>query len=177
MSTLLDKLQLIWRTHAPFVWVVTKQLAVPAAIAAIYGAYDWYSSKGAFSFSAYLKLTLPALFFIMWFVGLYERARKKTTDKESFETLSTGLQSLTDLVKDLRQSPHAASAGTAPGPFTPSYSGSLVTEAFTIFAAGHKLAALLQAGVAFEQAVRAFARRQGVENADQMPLLLSLIHI
>ena len=171
MSTLLDKLQLIWRTHAPFVWVVTKQLAVPAAIAAIYGAYDWYSSKGAFSFSAYLKLTLPALFFIMWFVGLYERARKKTTDKESFETLSTGLQSLTDLVKDLRQSPHAASAGTAPGPFTPSYSGSLVTEAFTIFAAGHKLAALLQAGVAFEQAVRAFARRQGVENADQMPLL------
>lgn len=30
---------------------------------------------------------------------------------------------------------------------------------------------MLQAGVAFEQAVRAFARRQGVENADQMPLL------
>jgi hypothetical protein len=171
MPSIFEKLQTGWRTHSLFAWIVVKQLAIPAAVAAAYGIYDWHSSKGSFSFSAYLKVTLPALFFIMWFVGLYERARKKTADKESFDNLSTGLNSLTDLVKDLRKSPHATTGAATPTPLEPSYSGSLVTEAFTIFAAGHKLAALLQAGVAFEQAVRAFARRQGVENADHMPLL------
>jgi hypothetical protein len=51
---------------------------------------------GSFSLSVYLKVTLPALFFIMWFVGLYERARKRSTDRESFDNLYTGLQSLTE---------------------------------------------------------------------------------
>lgn len=166
---MIEKLKTTWRTEAPFVLAMIKRLAVPAVLAALYGAWDWYSSKGAFSLSAYVKLILPTLFFIMWLVGLFEREKKRATDKESFASLSTGLTSLTELVKGLSGSPHAGeSAPTAVGS---SYSAALINEAFVVFAAGHKLAALLQAGVAFEQAVRAFARRRGVGEADQMPLL------
>lgn len=168
--TMISYLQMLWKKEAPYLWAVVKQLAIPALLAAAYGLYDWQTANGKFELSAYLKVTLPALFFIMWFVGLYERARKRSTDKESFDNLSTGIQSLTDLVKTLRGSPHATS--TAPLTSTPiNFSGTLINEAFTIFSAGHKLASLLQAGVAFEQSVRAFARAHGLVDADKMPLL------
>ena len=170
---MLNKLRNIWDAEKIYFGAVAKQLSIPALIAALYGAYDWHSSKGAnsFSLSAYLKVTMPALFFIMWFVGMYERARKKTNDKESFDNLSSGLQSLTDLVKGLQNSPHATKASPIQSAASSAYSSTLINESIAIFAAGHKLAALLQAGVAFEQAVRAFARRQGVESTEQIPLL------
>jgi hypothetical protein len=147
-----------------------KRLAIPASIAAAYGLYDWYAANGNFEISAYLKVTLPALFFVMWFVGLYEREKKKATDRESFESLATGLRSLTDLVQGLRRSPHASTARPRIRPYGPAYSESLIDEAFRILANGHTLAALLQAGVAFEQAVRSFARRFDIEAANQAPL-------
>lgn len=167
---MISNLQTLWNKEGPYLWAVIKQLAIPALLAAAYGVFDWRMANGNFELSAYLKVTLPALFFIMWFVGLYERARKRSTDKESFENLSNGIQSLTDLVNTLQGSPHATF--TAPPKSAPiNFSGALINEAFTIFSAGHKLAALLQAGVAFEQSVRAFARFHGLVDADKMPLL------
>jgi hypothetical protein len=172
MLTMLTKLKSLWNSEWPFVWTVIKQLFIPAVIAALYGIFDWVSSsKGDFSLAAYLKITLPALFFIMWFVGLYERAKKKNTDKESFENINTGIQSLTEIVKELQTSPHSHSPAPTPIQLGTTFSASLITEAFTIFKTGHKLAALLQAGVAFEHALRSFAVSRGVEDAEQMPLL------
>jgi hypothetical protein len=116
---MIAKLKDVVKSEWPFVSAVLRQLAIPAVLAAAYGLYDWYSSKGSFSFSAYLKVTLPALFFIMWIVGLFERAKKKSSDKDSFDNLNSGLQSLTELVKDLKTSPH--SAGSAGGRNSPEW--------------------------------------------------------
>ena len=44
-------------------------------------------------------------------------------------------------------------------------------EAEDVFNNGHHLAALLQAGVAFEQAIRSFAVRKGLADAVNIPLL------
>lgn len=168
---MITKLKSIVRSEWPFALAVLKQLAIPAVLATVYGTYDWYSSNGSFSFSAYLKVTLPALFFIMWIVGLFERAKKKSSDKDSFDNLNSGLQSLTDLVEKLKRAPHSGDAvatGVAP---SGSFSAFLINEAQTIYGAGFKLAALLQAGVAFEHAVRSFALRAGLQEAERMPLL------
>lgn len=165
------KLKDFVKSEWPFVLAVLRQLAIPAVLAVAYGAYDRYSSKESFSFSAYLKVTLPALFFIMWIVGLFERAKKKSSDKDSFDNLNSGLQSLTELVKELKTSPHSggsAAAGTAP---SGSFSAFLINEAQAVYGAGFKLASLLQAGVAFEHAVRSFALHAGLEEAERMPLL------
>jgi hypothetical protein len=165
----LDRLKAWWAADADLVWALLKQLRYPVAIAAAYGLWDWHESSQPFSLRAYLKLTMPALFFIMWIIGLYQREKKRTDDRESFGTLSSGLQSLTELVQKLTGAPHAASA--PPSTVGTSFSSHLMSEAMNVYSAGHKLASLLQAGVAFEHAVRAFARRHGVENAEQMPLL------
>ena len=105
----------------------------------------------------------------MWVIGLYQREKKRADDRTSFGNLSSDIQSLTDLVQKLSAAPHGASP--PPTILGTSFSSHLMSEALKVFAAGHKLASLLQAGVAFEHAVRAFARRHGVENAEQMPLV------
>lgn len=46
-----------------------------------------------------------------------------------------------------------------------------MSEAENVFKSGHHLAALLQAGVAFEQSVRSFAKASNLKDADRMPLL------
>lgn len=65
-----------WKEITPHIWAMLKQLAIPAILAAGYGAWDWSSSGGNFELSEYLKVVMPALFFLMWFVGLYERQKK-----------------------------------------------------------------------------------------------------
>jgi hypothetical protein len=168
---MLTSVKTLWRNEAPFIWAVTKKLAIPTLLAICYGLYDWKSSKGGFEISAYLKVTLPALFFIMWLVSLYERERKKTADRDSFDSLSTGLQSLTDMVRALvRLAPREAAVSDSSVTVDTSYSTRLMADTKAIFASGHKLAALLQAGVAFEHAIRALALRTGHVEPNQMPL-------
>lgn len=96
-----------WDDEWPYIRVVLKQLAIPAAIAVFYGLYDWYSSsERPFTLSGFIKVVTPALFFVMWLYGMCERIRKKTSDKNSFDTLNNNIQSLTDL---------GMFASTAPG--------------------------------------------------------------
>ena len=166
---MIERVKSWWAADGDLVLALLKQLRYPVALAAVYGLWDWYESGKSFSFGAYLKLTMPALFFIMWIIGLYQREKKRTDDRESFGSLTTGLQSLTELVKKLSTAPHAGSA--PPAAVSTSFSSALMTQAMNVYSSGYKLAALLQAGVAFEHAVRAFAQRHGVEQADVMPLL------
>lgn len=158
----------------PFVVKVLRQLKYPSMIAAAYGLIDWYASEKPFSLATYLKLCAPALFFIMWLMAMYERERKKTSDKEALSGLSSDIQSLKSLVTDLGSSRHAAAPAAASVAYGPSFSQLLMSEADAVFQSGHKLAALLQAGVAFEQAIRSFAIRKGLESAERMPLLTIL---
>lgn len=156
-----------WDETAPHIGSMLKQLLVPAILAACYGVWDWSSSGSNFELSKYLKIVMPALFFLMWFVGLYERQKKRSSDSQSFNTLDQKLESLSEAVNKLSpthsQTATAASNGT--------FSQEVMSEAENVFKSGHHLAALLQAGVAFEQSVRSFAKASSLEEADRMPLL------
>lgn len=159
-----------WNSSFPHIFSMLKQLAIPFFLAASYGIWDWLSSNGEFSLSAYLKITMPALFFLMWFVGLYERQKKRSSDSESFNTLDQKIESLSDAVNRLNPA-HFHDLPSKTSSSSKSFSQNMMTEAESVFDAGHHLAALLQAGVAFEQSVRSFAKHCKLENADHMPLL------
>lgn len=168
---LFDKVREQTAESWPFIKKVLRQLKYPSVFAAAYGLVDWYVSDKPFSLATYLKLCTPALFFIMWLVAMYERERKKTSDKEALSGLSNDLQSLKSLVKDLGSSRHGSAPISSSISYGPSFSQQLMSEADMVFRSGHRLAALLQAGVAFEQAVRSFAARKGLESTERMPLL------
>ncbi len=159
-----------WNNSVPYIFAMLKQLLIPFLLATAYGIWDWASSKGEFTLSEYLKITMPALFFLMWFVGLYERQKKRSTDSQSFNSLDQKIESLSDAVQQLNPTQfYDIHAKTSTG-FT-SFSQSIMTEAESVFESGHHLAALLQAGVAFEQSVRSFAKSRKLDNADHMSLL------
>lgn len=167
---MLNDLQKTLTETVPHVWSMLKQLFVPTLLAAVYGLWDWSSSGGNFELAEYLKIVMPALFFLMWFVGLYERQKKRSSDSQSFNALDQKLESLSDAVSNLNHSHHRP-APTLPSKSEESFSQSIMTEAETVFESGHHLAALLQGGVAFEQAVRSFAKSRKLADADRMPLL------
>jgi len=142
----------------PHVWTVFKQLAIPALLSCFYTVWDFYSdSEKTFSTSEFIKVMAPALFFLMWLVGLHERAKKRQSDSESFNSLEKNIETLADAVNQLNTQkkstvPHSSNAQTL------AFSQIMLLEAEGVFNSGHRLAALLQAGVAFEQSVISFAR-------------------
>lgn len=159
-----------WDEIAPHIWSMLKQLLVPAILAAGYGVWDWRSSGGNFELSEYLKIVMPALFFLMWFVGLYERQKKRNSDSQSFNNLEQKLESLSEAVNKLSPK-HSQPTSTPSAKTGVTFSQEMMTEAENVFKSGHHLAALLQAGVAFEQSVRSFAKASSLEEADRMPLM------
>lgn len=167
---MLQYLKKKWDGTAPHIWSMLKQILVPAILAAGYGVWDWSSSGGNFDLSEYLKIVMPTLFFLMWFVGLYERQKKRSSDSQSFNTLDQKLESLSEAVNKLSPK-HSQPTATASVTSRATFSQEIMTEAENVFKSGHHLAALLQAGVAFEQSVRSFARESSLEEADRMPLL------
>jgi len=154
----------------PHVVSMVKQLLVPAILALLYGVWDWSTSGGQFELSKYLKIVMPALFFLMWFVGLYERQKKRSVDSQSFNSLDQKLESLSEAVGKLNPQ-HFQAAGAKEETPTQSFGQNMMSEAETAFKSGYHLAGLLQAGVAFEQSVRSFAKSRGLEEADRMSLL------
>lgn len=161
-----------WEEIAPHIWSMIKQLLVPAILAVGYGVWDWHSSGGDFELSEYLKIVMPALFFLMWFVGLYERQKKRSSDSQSFNTLDQKLESLSEAVNKLSPKHSQPTATATPSATTSAtFSQEMMAEAENVFKSGHHLAALLQAGVAFEQAVRSYAKASKLEEADRMSLL------
>ena len=166
---MIEKILNKWKDSIPHITVVVKQLWVPAVLAALYGVWDWSTSESTFSLSKYIKVTLPALFLLMWFVGLYERAKKRESDSKSFETINQNIESLTELINQLQPAP--VEEIELEEEVEQSYAQKLVYEAIKVFESGYKLAALLEAGVAYEQAIRAFAKAHDIINTDQIPLI------
>lgn len=167
---MLKYLKCTWEETTPHIWSMLKQLAVPAVLAAGYGVWGWSSSEGRFELSEYLKIVMPALFFLMWFVGLYERQKKRSSDSLSFNTIDQKLESLSEAVNKLSPQ-YSKPIETTTSISRTSFSQEIMGEAENVFKSGHYLAALLQAGVAFEQSVRSFAKANNLEDADRMPLL------
>lgn len=188
----------------PFV-IVIRQLLVPAILAGISVYVTALFPSQTSSVKALFTEFILALFFVMWFVGIYERAKKRTADDQAF----SGLQgNVADLVGELKklQADKSATSSASDGPFggagdiappadsspefaspTPDLPGfsdielenvkkfstedgvadgdspiywttteSRMAKAWRLAKAGFSEAALLQAGVAFEDAVRTY---------------------
>lgn len=152
------------RRFLTLAWAVVKGFFLPVALAACivsYGAFaPWQPPAEA---KKAVSTFFAVLFFIMFFFGQYKRVEKQTDDKDSFKAVNDQLLSLQDLVLKIRPTHSDA----APTRVTVGDSGTLLEESRTLLESGHPLAALLQGGVAFEHAVRAFARHfKGDETAN-----------
>lgn len=104
---------------------------------------------------------ITSLFFIMYFNSQYRRSEKHTDDKERFATII-------ELIHSLRSE---QSATVIANHYLADSSIKLITEAKKIRADGYTLAAFLQAGVAFEQAITKLYNRYNSNNKNYVPLL------
>lgn len=145
-------------------WAVVKGFFLPVALAVCIVAYGAFAPwQPPAEIKSALSTFFAVLFFIMFFFGQYKRVEKQSDDKDSFKAVNDQLLSLHDLVLKIRPS-HSAAASTR---VAVGDSGTLMEESRTLLKSGHPLAALLQGGVAFEHAVRAFARHfKGDETAN-----------
>lgn len=151
---------LAWAVVKGFFWPVLGAVAIVA-----YGFWaPWLPSE---KLREAVKAFFAILLFIMFFFGQYKRVEKQTEDKDSFQFVNEQLLSLQELVRKIRPAqpevaavPHVA-VGEA---------GTLLDESRALLSSGHALAALLQGGVAFEHAVRSFARDYKDEKIEGVPL-------
>jgi hypothetical protein len=151
---------LAWAVIKGFFWPVAAAICIVA-----YGAYaPWQPSKEA---KEHLQAFFAVLFFIMFFFGQYKRVEKQTDDKDSFKNVNEKLISLQELVRAIRptQVSTVSTSRVAVGD-----ASTLLAESRTLLESGHALAALLQAGVAFEHSLRNFARHFKGEEAAVGPL-------
>lgn len=167
-----DKVQLRLRTSRfiTLAWAVIKGFFLPVALAlciVIYGAFGPWQLQQEVKDA--VKSFFAVLFFVMFFFGQYKRVEKQTDDKDSFKAVSDQLLSLEDLVRKIRPA-HPVTAPTAPIHVGVGDSGKLLAESRTLLTSGHPLAALLQGGVAFEHALRAFARHFKGDETAHAPL-------
>lgn len=152
------------------VWAVVRGFFVPVAIAlcvVLYGVFGYWQPSQEFKDG--IKSFFAILFFIMFFFGQYKRVEKQTDDKDSFKSVSDQLVSLQELVRKIRPS-HAVASPSEPVRVTAGDSVDLLEESRRLLASGHPLASLLQAGVAFEHSLRAFARHFKGDEAAKLPL-------
>jgi len=159
-------LSLAWAVIKGFFWPVAIALAIVA-----WGAFaPWQPSDDT---KDKVKTFFAILFFIMFFFGQYKRVEKQTDDKDSFKSVNEQLLSLQELVRKIR--PAARPETPTPSRIFVGDAGSLLVESRTLLKTGHTLAALLQGGVAFEHALRAFARHFKGDESAALPLH-ELIH-
>lgn len=144
-----------------FFWPVAIAIAIVA-----WGAFaPWQPSDDT---KDKAKAFFAILFFIMFFFGQYKRVEKQTDDKDSFRSVNEQLLSLQELVRKIR--PASRAETPAPSGIFVGDAGSLLAESRTLLRTGHTLAALLQGGVAFEHAFRAFARHFKGDESAALPL-------
>lgn len=154
-------LSLAWAVIKGFFWPVAIALAIVA-----WGAFaPWQPSD---DMEDKVKAFFAILFFIMFFFGQYKRVEKQTDDKDSFRSVNEQLLSLQELVRKIR--PAARLEISTPPQIFVGDAGSLLVESRTLLKTGHTLAALLQGGVAFEHALRAFARHFKGDESAVLPL-------
>lgn len=156
----------------PNLVIIFKQLILPIIISIVYVAVQSKQKSGGFDLFAAINKFFISLFFCMWFVSLYERAKKRTIDSRSFGELSGGINELKTILHDIKTGqipqPTPIESNSAPIDSSPQR---LLAESRLIFKSGFKLAALLQAGVAFEHSIRNFAKAHRFIDLEFRPLL------
>ncbi|VVE18527.1 hypothetical protein PIN31009_03007 [Pandoraea iniqua] len=151
-----------------FFWPVAIALAIVA-----WGAFaPWQPSN---DIKDKVKAFFAILFFIMFFFGQYKRVEKQTDDKDSFKSVNEKLLSLQELVRKIRPADHPETP--TPSQISVGDASSLLVESRALLKSGHTLAALLQGGVAFEHALRAFARHLKGDESAALPLHQLIRHV
>ena len=92
MINFISKIGKNFSASKPNLRLVISQIWLPSIISIISALYDWQSSGKAFKLTAFFKVVFPTLFFVMWFVSIYERAKKRNTDNQlqQFKMLAIG---------------------------------------------------------------------------------------
>lgn len=146
-------------------WIVIKGFFGPVSVALaiiLYGLYAPWQPPDHINDA--LKSFFAVLFFVMFFYGQYKRVEKQSDDKDSFKHVNDQLLSLKDLVNKI---PFTKPENPSSQRVKVGDAESLLTESRELLESGHVLAALLQGGVAFEHAIRSFARNfKGDETAN-----------
>lgn len=150
-------------------WAVIKGFFWPVSIAIAIVAWDVYAPwQPSDTAKEKVKAFFAILFFIMFFFGQYKRVEKQTDDKDSFRSVNEQLLSLQELVRKIR--PAARTEPPASSRIFVGDATALLAESRTLLHSGHTLAALLQGGVAFEHALRAFAQHFKGDESAALPL-------
>lgn len=143
----------LWKT----IWRLGKQSAIPFLISIIYAAWVYWNKSDKAHATDAIAAFGGAFFFCTWLTGQYFRAAKQLADSESFDKLSAGIDDINTSIKQLN-----AAVAVAPATASPQSSPELLSQARQLVRNGNVLAGLLQAGLAFEQAIHAKARRIGL---------------
>lgn len=150
-----------------------KQTILPVLIAGAFTIYDGVTSEPGLTLAGAVKVFFPALFFIMYFYGQYKRVEKQTEDRASFEELSNDVSSIKAAVEGLQANttPTVSTFTVSTAPAADK-SEEILDEAIDLQKQGKNVASLLQAGLAFELAVRNFASKtMPSAESDNLPLL------
>lgn len=150
-------------------WKLLKQASIPATLSASYATWVYSERPDGASLTDWITSFAGAFFFSMWLLGQFLRTSKQISDSDNFDKLTASLADINASIRELKAIPPVA-AGAA-------FASELITEAQTVAANGHVLAGLLQAGLAFEQALQQKARRMGLDrgNFRGMPALIGRI--
>ena len=152
-----------------------KQSAIPLIISGIYAGWVYFDKGDEARATDAISVFGATFFFCMWLLGQFFRTSKQLSDSENFNRLSAGIEDIHNSIRELRTTPTPTPTPTPSA--TPDQANQLMAQAKHLVQGGHVLAGLLQAGVAFEQAVHAKAQRAGLhrQNFRSFPQLLQRI--
>lgn len=143
---------------------------MPALLAAAYAVWS-YRSDSSPTLAEAVESFGVAFFLVMWFVGQFLRVRKQLRDAASLEAIEAGVQSIQARLD--RTGAGALSATRTEDllqAIVDPVTKALSLESLEALKNGLSTSALLAASVAFERAVRNYATRHGIENAEAQPV-------
>lgn len=139
--------------------VLKRQLQIswiPLLVAIVYAAIAYYSeTEDKRSIKTLVNYFSATFFFLMWIVGQYLRTSKELADSSNYSTLQTGIADLQRAISKLQSYTFQSSKTTTTVPT----GNSMLSSAKKALDNGFVLAGLMQAGVAFEQAIYSKADR------------------
>jgi len=138
-----------------------KQSAIPLVLSIAYASWVYSGNTDSKSLTGWITPFAGSFFFCMWLMGQFLRTSKQPSDAEQFSQLSVGLAEINQSIGELK----SASQRNLSVP-EPRQSSQLFAQAKEIAGRGDVFAGLLQAGVAFEQAIHDKAKRQGLNRKE-----------
>lgn len=147
--------------------VLFRQLAIsgiPLALAITYAIFGYYAeTEEKRSITVIINYFAAGFFFLMWLVSQYLRTAKQIDDSSQYEQLQAGLSDVKNSINQLHElhKQKSEDAGT---------SNALLQNAQDAITSGFVLPGLMQAGVAFEQAVINKAQSRGLYTGPKMPV-------